>query len=131
MEQNIERSLKRGRPVEVYYVYQHPKVAWLFTKVREKLQGRYISKESFIDSCYESRRGVNKIKSIFGNSIQINLVRNTTTSDISNVDPDNLQDYTLEELKSEVERRETVSDIQNIDNHAPYDYSRDELNKLL
>lgn len=34
---NVQRSLKRGRVVEIFYLYQDPRIAWDFTKKREEL----------------------------------------------------------------------------------------------
>src|SRR3989344_5801466 len=39
---NIKRSLKKKRPVFIFYVYQKPEVAWKFTEAREKTEGRNI-----------------------------------------------------------------------------------------
>lgn len=37
---NVERSLKKGRFVQVLYVYQNPMLAWDFVKAREEAEGR-------------------------------------------------------------------------------------------
>lgn len=44
--QNIERSLKRARRVEIWFVYQDPKTAWAFTKAREVVESRRVAKTS-------------------------------------------------------------------------------------
>ena len=53
--ENIRRSLKRGRLVQLIYVYQNPLQAWEFVKAREKRDGRHIPKESFIDQYFRAR----------------------------------------------------------------------------
>src|SRR3989344_6096985 len=42
---NIQRSLNHRRPVKIWYLYLDPKIAWDFTRKREKLEGRPIKKE--------------------------------------------------------------------------------------
>jgi UDP-N-acetylglucosamine kinase len=72
--ENIERSVKRKRPTEIYYVYQDPLVAWHFTKAREALEGRFVPKTLFVNSLFQAKDNVNKIKSIFGNEVKVHLV---------------------------------------------------------
>jgi UDP-N-acetylglucosamine kinase len=38
-KKNIERSLKKGRDVQILYVYQEPMQAWEFVQAREALEG--------------------------------------------------------------------------------------------
>jgi UDP-N-acetylglucosamine kinase len=72
--ENINRSIRRNRFVSIYYLFQDPLVAWEFTKKREKLEGRHVPKEVFIDSLLKARENVNKIKQEFGDKIELNLV---------------------------------------------------------
>jgi predicted ABC-type ATPase len=62
----IERSIKHGRKIEIYYLYQDPKLAWKFTKARETKEGRRISKEVFAKAFVGARENVNTIKKQFG-----------------------------------------------------------------
>jgi UDP-N-acetylglucosamine kinase len=39
-EGNITRSLNKGRPVQILYVYQEPLSAWKFVQAREQVDGR-------------------------------------------------------------------------------------------
>jgi predicted ABC-type ATPase len=71
---NITRSLERNRKVEIYFVYQEPFQAWEFTKKRETLEGRRVSKETFIRGFFMAQENVNKAKADFGNKIELNLV---------------------------------------------------------
>lgn len=41
---NVRRSLKRGRPVTIWYVYQSPLVAWDFVQAREDEEGQQLSR---------------------------------------------------------------------------------------
>ncbi len=47
---NIQRAIKRGYTIKVYYIHQDPVVAWQFTKDRELVERRGIKKEGFIES---------------------------------------------------------------------------------
>ncbi len=71
---NIERSINKNRKVAIYYIYQDPLVAWKFTKKREKLEGRKVPREVFIESFLNAKKNVIKIKSIFKDKIKIYLV---------------------------------------------------------
>lgn len=46
---NIQRSLDKNRAIIIFYIFQLPEVAWKFTQDREKLEGRNITKEMFIE----------------------------------------------------------------------------------
>lgn len=71
---NICRSLKKGRHVEIFYVYQNPLIAWEFTQAREKLEGRVVPLKTFIDSFFKSRENVGRIKKVLGKQINVNIV---------------------------------------------------------
>lgn len=71
---NIERSINKNRKVAIYYIYQDPLVAWEFTKKREKLEGRKVPREVFIESFLNAKKNVIKIKSIFKDKIKVYLV---------------------------------------------------------
>jgi predicted ABC-type ATPase len=80
--ENIQRSLKRNRFVQIFYVYQDPIQAWDFVKKRELVEGRRIKKEHFIGHYFSARDTVNAIKKEFGIRIQVDLlVKNIDGSD--------------------------------------------------
>ena len=54
--ENIKRSLDRGRKVEIFFVYQDPLQALDFTKKREALEQRRVSREVFTDSFLKQER---------------------------------------------------------------------------
>lgn len=60
-EKNIERSLSKGRVVQILYVYQDPKLAWQFVLAREGKEGRRIRREDFIEQYFSARENVNKL----------------------------------------------------------------------
>ncbi|HLD82278.1 MAG TPA: zeta toxin family protein [Patescibacteria group bacterium] len=102
---NIQRSLDKGRKVEIFYVYQDLLQAWDLTKKREILEGRRVPKEVFIYSFFQSLENVKKAKVNFGKSIMLNLV--------------------IKDLKLDVDQIEL--DIQNIDDFLVSSYTQDDL----
>lgn len=82
---NIERSIKKGRTVGVFYLYQDPLVAWDFTKKREKLEGRRITKEVFVKSLFAAKENVNKIKKVFKNKIEVFLIEKNFENKVENI----------------------------------------------
>ncbi len=77
-EDNISRSLKKRREVQILYVYQEPKLAWEFVKSREIVEGRHIKLEIFIDQYFAARMVVNALKVHFGSSIRVDLLLKNT-----------------------------------------------------
>lgn len=70
---NIRRSLEKERSVALFYIYQDPKVAWEFTQMREKEEGRYVPKDMFIDAFFRARENVVRAKREFGDKIRLHL----------------------------------------------------------
>lgn len=106
---NIQRSLDHSRYVSIFYVYQDPKVAWEFTKAREALEGRKVPKNIFIDSLFQAKENVNKIKLLFGRDVNlIVIVKNFENS--------------IEKMYLEVD---------DVDQHVTIKYSKEVLNGLL
>ena len=79
---NIERSLKRGREVGIIYIYQDPLLAWDFTKSRGLVEGRYIPKDFFIESFFNAKNNVDKVKQIYGEKVNVFLVIKSYTNGI-------------------------------------------------
>ncbi len=108
-EQNISRSLKKGRIVQILYVYQEPMLAWEFVKDREAVEGRKIRPENFIEQYFAARRVVNRLKDKFGSDVKVDLLlKNTDNS-----------------------HRLYKAGVDRIDNHIPEKYTPSELEKLL
>lgn len=72
--ENIKRSLKHNRNVEIYFLYQDPLVSWEFTKVRELKEFRNVPKNIFINAYVKSIQNVNIVKNDFKDNIKLNLV---------------------------------------------------------
>ncbi|HAR59633.1 MAG TPA: Zeta toxin [Alcanivorax sp.] len=108
-EQNIQRSLKKGRIVQILYVYQEPDFAWDFVVAREKAEGRGIRPEDFIDQYFSARDSVNRLKNHFGGDIRVDLL-----------------------LKNnEGGNRVYKANIERIDNYVAEKYTRADLEKML
>ena len=74
-KENIARSLKRQREVFIFYVYQRPEVAWRFTVAREKIEGRNIPKDAFVEQFIRARETVIQIRKNFQEHVTIFLVK--------------------------------------------------------
>jgi UDP-N-acetylglucosamine kinase len=73
-KKNIERSLKKGRAVQILYVYQEPKQAWKFVQAREAQEGRRINPQDFISQYFAARDVVNRLKAEFGKAVHVDLL---------------------------------------------------------
>lgn len=71
---DIKRALDHKRKVDIYYVYQDPIVAWDFTKKREQLEHRRVTKDVFIRAYFTSIANVKQVKEQFGQDVQLNVV---------------------------------------------------------
>ncbi len=71
---NIERSIKRNRMVQILYVYQEPFRAWEFVQAREKVEGRNIPLDRFIEQYFAARDTVNNLKKKFDGDIKVDLL---------------------------------------------------------
>lgn len=107
--QNIERSLSRGRTVEIWFIYQDPIQAWKITKAREVVEGRMVPMDVFIKGYFKSQENVNNAKATFGDKISLNFI---------------LKDFGsgFEKLKVNIDR---------VDSHIPKSYTEDELRSAL
>lgn len=74
VSENIQRSLKRKRIVQIWFVYQDPEKAWEFTKVREQKESRRVSKNVFIRAFTKARENVTAVKAEFSMDVKLNLL---------------------------------------------------------
>ena len=108
-KENISRSLKRKRQVQILYVYQNPEQAWKFVKEREKIEGRNILPENFVSQYFAARNSVNRLKSEFGKQIGLDLL--------------------LKELDGS--KKLYKAGVDQIDNHIPERFTIDDIKKLI
>ncbi|MGX1173289.1 zeta toxin family protein [Pseudomonas sp. R151218B TE3479] len=71
---NVDRSLKKGRFVQILYVYQSPVLAWGFVNAREAAEGRRIRKEHFIEHYFAARDVVNALKLEYQGDVHVDLL---------------------------------------------------------
>ena len=106
---NIDRSLKKGRFVQIYYVYQEPEMAWRFVKAREELEGRRILSKHFIEQYFAARKVVNQLKIDFGKDLRVDLLlKNLDASD-----------------------KMYKANVDQIDNHIPEKYTEEDLIEMI
>lgn len=106
---NIDRSLNHARQVEIFFVYQDPIQAWEFTKKREALEKRKVTKNVFIDAYFKSRENANMAKQRHGKNVKLTLCIKDFERDLENLE----------------------FNIDNIDNYIKKPYSRDQLQDIL
>lgn len=107
---NIVNCLKKNRSIGVFYIYQDPIIAWDFTRKREKLEGRHVPKEAFIEAFFKAKENVQRIKKEFGDRIKLNVV-------IKN------EDNTIKKIEYNIG--------YNIDIHTKTTYNKESLNSTL
>lgn len=108
-EQNIARSLRRGRKCIVMFVYQRPELAWRFVQAREAREGRRIPPEVFVEQFFTARDVVNHLKRKFGKDLTLNvLIKNTDASS-----------------------HEFLGDVERIEDHLHEGYDREGLLRLI
>ena len=106
--ENIQRSLKRNRFIQIFYVYQDPIQAWNFVQKREMLEGRKIEKEHFILQYFTARDSVNSLKKEFGDQIKVDLL-------VKNIDgSDRYYKENIDIIDNYVEERYTVETLNSM-----------------
>ena len=106
---NVSRSLKKGRFVQILYVYQEPALAWRFVCARERLEGRNIRPKTFIRQYFAARQVVNSLKVEFGKSLHVDLI---------------LKDW-------DNSNRVYADNIDRIENFVPEKYSEQDLLEIV
>lgn len=106
---NVQRSINKDRIVHIIYIYQHPLAAWRFTKEREKIEGRSVPRAFFIQTLFEARQNVKKIKKKFGDYVEVTALKKNYERDTS----------------------QFFYNVQNIDEIIKFDYSISDLRRIL
>ena len=106
--EDVARSFSRNRIVGIIYIYQDPLIAWKFTKIREKKEGRPIPKELFVNSFFASKENVNIVKKELP-EIKVFLV--------------------IKNYENDIEKMHF--NIDNIDNFLTIPYTKNQLNNIL
>lgn len=71
---NIARSLKKERFVQILYVYQEPSLAWEFVLAREAVEGRKIPFARFAHQFVAAQNSVQQAIERFGDQIQVEVL---------------------------------------------------------
>lgn len=106
---NIDRSLQKGRYVQILYVYQNPQLAWEFVKAREQAEGRRILVDHFVEQYFAARDVVNTLKLEYGKEVHVDLL-------LKHIDNSN---------------RLYKAGIDKIDYHIPERFTREQLKATL
>ena len=106
---NIERCLQHKRRVVLFYLFQNPSTAWKFTKAREAIEGRRVTKDVFITAFLKAQENVNRVKILYQDQVELTMV---------------VKDF---RHNSEI----IHSNILSIDSFLPKRYTREELEEIL
>ncbi|MBQ7802536.1 zeta toxin family protein [Candidatus Saccharibacteria bacterium] len=79
---NIKRALKRSYNIKIVYTCQDPKLAWNFTKAREKVEHRAIKLEGFVKSYYGTIENIKELSEKYKSQITVDVVFKTSTNEI-------------------------------------------------
>ena len=101
-EKNVQRSLDKGRFVQILYVYQEPLFAWRFVLARELSEGRNIPPDQFVDQFFKSREVVQDLKVKFKQEVKVDVL-------LKNIDGS---------------RRMYHANVDLIESHVPQRYTR-------
>lgn len=71
--EDVRIALNRGRTVGITYLFEDPFKGWDYTKKREALEGRSVSKEYFVQAFFDSIKNVNRVKKEFGEKIVLDI----------------------------------------------------------
>lgn len=110
---NVQRSLKHNRKIGIFYIHLDPLVAWAYTQLRQKKEGRSVTKDFFIESYFKAKENVDKVKETFP-QIEVNLIEKELTGDDNNPI-----------------RIKAIFNIKGIDNHLKLLYNKNELEKII
>jgi Uncharacterized protein conserved in bacteria len=83
--ENIQRALKRNYNTSIYYVYQDPLIAWDFTQKRERIEGRYVPKERFINAYFKARDNIQKVSHMLDDKVELVVVMKDYQNIISDI----------------------------------------------
>jgi len=113
---NVARSLRRGRTVHVHFIYEQPKVAWNYVLKRERIEGRSVPIDFFVQTYIGSIDVVTNAIERFGNQIIVDIHQKS-----SEIEPDL--------LIPEFERLCRVSTVADFDEIITRRYNSDDLLK--
>lgn len=107
-ETNVDRSLRKGRLVQILYVYQQPQSAWKFVKAREIAEGRRIRPETFVEQFFAAQEVVQQLKVKFKQDIKIDVL-------LKNIDGSHRQYHAnVDQIESFIPEKFTRQQVINL-----------------
>lgn len=70
---NLQRAIRHGHKVKVYYIHQDPVIAWQFTKDRELVEHRAIDRMGFIETYGKIENNLRDLCKV-SNDVTISLI---------------------------------------------------------
>lgn len=113
-KKDIEDSIKKGRKVGIFYLFQDPVVSWYLTKKREVVEGRPVPKDVFIKAFFASRDNVNRIKSDFGKSVTVYFIEKNFEKNTLNyrINVDKIEPFIKNEYNADLLERTLKEDFE-------------------
>lgn len=112
--QNISKVINEYDTAMICFVFQHPSIVWHFTQLREKVEGRNIQKNDFIEKFLGSKHTVDKIKIEFGDKIILNVI---------------LKDY--KDTKNNKAVAKVYTNVMSIDQCFNINYTKKDLERII
>jgi hypothetical protein len=112
--QNIEISISKYDSVIICYVFQHPAIAWRFTQLREKVEGRNIRSQDFINKFLQAKNTVDAIKAEFEDKINLNII---------------LKDY--KDTKENRVVAKVFYNVSNVEECLPFNYTVKDIERIM
>ncbi len=73
-KENMEKLLKKGYRIEIYYIYNDLEKCYLYTKQREAVTKRVVPEDVFFKSVIMSRKTTYEIKKLYGENVILSVI---------------------------------------------------------
>ncbi len=107
---NVKMALQKKYIIKVFYLHQEPRIAWDFTKARERVEKRSIDKHKFIDTYFEIKNNMRVISNLKLPNVTIDVVVKNSDNKVGLWK----QDVTAEEIDQLLEKSYTVNELKRI-----------------
>jgi UDP-N-acetylglucosamine kinase len=111
---NLEKVIDHYGHTTIFYVFQHPDIAWHFTQLREFIEGRNIKKKDFIEKFLGAKEVVDKLKAMFGDKLALNII---------------LKDY--KDTKENKAIANVFRNVPKIEDYLDFSYNKASLERIL
>ena len=115
VERNINRVLRAGYHIKIFYIVQEPKVAWHFTKEREKVEHRAIDENGFVEAFFQIPNNIFGVLEHKHDKISIDIIEKDSTNKIKGIKEEVGLQEDLEIVKTKVQcyNEETLKEHLN------------------